>query len=430
MKNHKFWLKILRVFIVLLLSSSLCLAQSNNVRIKGKRRYWYLEVNGKRLYIKGVGCGLAKGKKGQDYLKLAKELGANTVRTWGTDQGTKQYLDQAYKYGLYVCAGIWFNFVDDKGWPSYIGNSKYKKRKEREVLDYVNSFKDHPSILLWNVGNETIYWTKDPKQRIAIARFLEELVQKIHKIDPNHPVLYSCACDYQELKIIKEHVPSLDIVGINSYGSIRFSQGKWDYLGFNIPYIITEFGPYGPWDRPKDINGVSIEQTDREKALLYKYYLREIQEFKGYNLGAFAFHLGETTQESMTWWNINEGNSKRESFWVIHDIYTRKKTKRNLPRIKRFTLSKYRGIRPEEFIEVFVEPEGKNLKYSYKISTAFEGILRYYVNEWVETEIQGQGNKVKIKAPKKEGLYRVYCFLRDRKGNITTFNRSIKVDGK
>lgn len=417
--------KFLLIFILVLIPN-LCFAQPSKVELKGEKGSWYLEVDGIPFYIKGVGCGLAKGRNGEDYLKLAKELGANVVRTWGVDQGTKEYLDLALKYGLKVCAGIWLNFVDERGWPSYIYNEEYKKEKKKEVLDYVNEFKNHPAILFWNLGNEAIYWTKDFEERIAIAKFLENLIQEIHRLDPNHPVIYASTQDFEELKIIKEYVPSLDILGINSYGTIRFSHGKWEYLGFNIPYVITEFGPYGPWDRPKDLNGISIEQSDEEKAKLYKYHLEQIFEFKGYNLGAFVFHLGETTQESMTWWNINEGDLKRRSFWIIHNLYTGKNYLPAFPKIKKFTLSKYK-VKPNEFIDIFVDAEGRDLKYSYKISTAIEGILKYYVNDWIETEVIEEAKRVKIRAPDKEGIYRVYCFVKDKEGNVTSCNRSISV---
>lgn len=423
-------IKIIAIFSVLILLFFMGSVQSGEVKIKGERGSWHLEIQGKPFYVKGAGCGKALGRSGEDYLKLAKELGANAVRTWGIDQGTKEYLDNAHRYGLMVCAGIWLNWIDERGYPSYVHDDEYKKQKRKEVLDYINRLKDHPAILFWNLGNEAIYWTKDSKEKIAIAQFLENLIQEIHKIDSQHPVIYACASDFEELKIIKEYVTSLDIVGINSYGSIRFSQGKWDYLGFNIPYVLTEFGPYGPWDRPKDTNGTSIEQSDKEKAQLYKYYLEQIFEFKGYNLGAFAFHLGETTQESMTWWNINEGNLKRQSFWVIHSLYTDKGPSSFLPKISKFILNKNKDIRPNEFIDVFVEAEGENLDYSYKVSTASEGILQYYVNDWIKTEVKAKGNKAKIKAPDKEGIYRVYCFVKDKRGNVTSSNSSISVSEK
>src|SRR3989338_1377984 len=119
------------------------------VKITGKRGSWVLTVNGKPFYIKGVGCGLASGKGGEDYLKLAKEIGANAVRTWGADQGTQAYFDTALKYGLMVDAGIWLDYVSDKKETSYIDDKEYKEKKINEIIEYVNKFKDHPALLMW-----------------------------------------------------------------------------------------------------------------------------------------------------------------------------------------------------------------------------------------------------------------------------------------
>ena len=65
--------------------------------VKGNPGNWYLEVNGKPFILKGVGCSRIKGKSGVHYLHIAKQLGANTVRTWGIDKGNKEYLDAADK---------------------------------------------------------------------------------------------------------------------------------------------------------------------------------------------------------------------------------------------------------------------------------------------------------------------------------------------
>ena len=87
-----------------------------------------LVVNGQPFYVQGAGVGEMSGKKGENYLVLAKELGANAVRTWGTDQGTKKYLDEANRLGLYVDAGIWINFVDAKQGISYLAGGEKSRR--------------------------------------------------------------------------------------------------------------------------------------------------------------------------------------------------------------------------------------------------------------------------------------------------------------
>ncbi len=398
------------------------------VRIVGNKGDWQLLVEGKPFYIKGAGCGKVRGRQNQDYLKLAKELGANSVRTWGTDQGTKYYLDKAQYYGLMVDAGIWLNWPQ-KDKISYIGDSQYKEKARKQTLEYVERFKNHPAILMWNIGNEVMVFTDSQKEKIAFCKFLESLIQDVKKIDPHHPVIYAGA-SYINIKYLKRYVPSLDIVGMNSYGSVRFIQGVWDYLDWDIPYVITEYGHYLPKDRPKDENEQPIELFDYQKAQMYETYTKQIHEFKGYNLGGFVFHLGETTQESMTWWNINEGNLKKLSFWTVYKIYTAKEIPFVLPRIEEMILSKRRNVSPGELLTVEVrlkEQPSQDLSYDYKLSTSRLGVLEYYVNKYIDTEIIGNGQKVKIKAPEKEGVYRVYVFVKDGLGNTACINRTIKV---
>jgi len=417
------------IYMLLMLLQTISITEASVVKLKGEKGNWHLQVNGAPFYIKGVGCGLASGRNKEDYLKLAKELGANSVRTWGIDQGTKEYLDKAAKYNLMVDAGIWINYADpDKGF-SYIGDTDYKKVKRKEVLDYIKEFKNHPAILMWNVGNEAIFFTPSEEERIALSQFLEELIQEIHKIDPDHPVIYTCA-GHIDLPYLKKYVPSLDLIGMNVYGSIRTAHGTWDYLNIERPYIITEYGSYLSQDSQKDMNDKAIELSDEQKALIYKKHYSDIQDFKGFNLGSFVFHLGETTQESMTWWNINHGECKRKSFWTIYEAYTGKKCPYALPKIKKFKLSKEKGLKPDELIEVQAEveyPNPEKLNFSYTLSTTKENILQYYVNEYVDCQVLGKEARVKIKLPEQTGIYRVYIFVKDDIGNITSWNKTVSI---
>ena len=400
------------------------------VKITGEKGSWTLEVNGKPFYIKGAGVGVMTGAGGEDYLKMARELGANAVRTWGTDQGTQEYFDIALKYGLMVDAGIWINFAKKGSEYTYIGDNEYKQKKRQEITDYVNKFKNHPALLMWNIGNEAIFFTKDEEERIALAKFLEEMAQLVHKLDPDHPVIYTSA-DTAALPYIQKYVPCLDIFGMNIYGSIRISHSKWDKAELNIPYCVTEYGPHGPWDVNKDTNGASQDEPDQAKAAIYRNMTNEIIGFKGYNLGGFAFHLGETTQESLTWWNLNYKLLKRPSYWEIYKLYTGSKLSNLPPRIVTLKLSKAKGINPGETIDITAEAvdnDSNPLDYSFLVSTAQEGILQYYVNKEVPVKFENQGTGFKMIAPDAKGLYRLYLFVNDGYGNAATANRSFRVE--
>ena len=85
---------------------------------------------------------------------------------------------------------------------------------------------------------------------------------------------------------------------------------------------------------------------------------------------------------------------------------------------------------PGETIDIFAEAtdtDNGRLNYTFTVTTAHEGILQYYVNEEVPIKFIGGGANVKLIAPNAEGLYRVYIFVSDGKGNVATANKSIKV---
>ena len=419
----------MKIFLSLLVFFTFLISgDASQVIVKGEKGSWCLFVDGRPFRIKGVGCGVAIGKNGEDYLKMAKDLGANCVRTWGIDQGNSFYLNRANKYGLKVCAGIWIDYSTPDNKISFLRGS-YKRKKEKEVLEYIKRFKDHPAILIWGLGNECIYFTQSEEEKIALCKFIENLVKKIHKIDPYHPVMYVSA-GYVDLKYIKKYIPSLDIIGMNIYGSLRAHHGVWEYLDINKPYIVSEYGPLLPIDSSQDKNGIPVELPDFEKAKIYKSFYFDIEDFSGYNLGGFVFHLGETTQESMTWWNINYRSFKKYPYWIIYELYTGKKADNLPPRIRKFQIDRIK-VKKGEWVKVKIEasdPEGDPLRYEFKVSTCIGGVLRYYVNKFINTSILQNGNEAQVFLPSKKGIYRVYGFVYDNKGNVSSRNLSVKVE--
>ncbi len=401
----------------------------NKVKVVQSSAGYALLVNDQAFYIQGAGVGEMIGKNGENYLALAKELGANAVRTWGTDQGTQKYLDEAHRLGLYVDAGIWINNADAKQGFSYLaGGEAYRRKKEKETLDYVRHFKNHPAVLAWNIGNECIFFTKDPAEREALCRFLEELVKKVKKTDPNHPVMYT-SVNSLDLPYLKKYVPSLEIIGMNVYGSVIGSQSGWEALNFGKPYLITEFGPLGPWDLPKDKHGKMLEQDDVSKAQQYRNHWSLIKERAGKNLGGFVFHIGETTQESLTQWNINDHLYKKEPFVVMQKQFGGGDGSDHAPKIRAFSVPD--AVAPGASFEAELaaqDLEGSPLSYEFTASTAVQDVLQYYVNVPLPLEMTVTGPRATLRAPVEPGVYRLYGFARDATGHSASASRTLKVE--
>ena len=121
--------------------------------------------------------------------------------------------------------------------------------------------------MLWGVGNEVDLSYSNTNVWSAI----NDIAKMIHELDPNHPTsTVTAGLDSSEVAFIKQKAPNIDIYGINTYGDIGNVKENIRKFGWNGPYMITEWGPNGHWESPKTEWGSSIEQTSKEKHIVYK----------------------------------------------------------------------------------------------------------------------------------------------------------------
>ena len=417
---------------VFLLFGNLKILFAEKCKFKKEESGWKIYVDEKPFQLKGVGCGYAE-RNGVDYFKLAKELGANCVRTWGINQGTKEYFKRAEENDLYVDTGLWvywcYRTSGGKKF-SYINNKEGVRKLKEKLLSYVRENRKNRSLIIWNLGNEAIKFAKEEKEKVAVCRFINDVAGEIKKIDPDHPVIYT-ASGAKEFYYIKKYLNNIDGVGINVYGSILIVDEEWRKYDFDIPYFITELGPKGPWDCKKDMFGLSIDYPDYEKAFFYQVLLEEYEKVKSRCLGVFVFYLGDTTQESLTWWNLTIGNYKRESFYVVKKFFRNQSPSNYPPYFTKLELDK-RICKKGEKITANVsswDRDKDNLYYDLKISTAKENVLVHDVNREINVDFKVKSkSKIIFNAPGIKGVYRVHIFVYDGKGNVATRAVSFKVE--
>jgi hypothetical protein len=163
----------------------------------------------------------------------------------------------------------------------------------------------------------------------------------------------------------------------------------------------------------------------------YKQLAHKIKGYYGNCLGGFVFLLGDTTQVSLTWWNVNYGGLKKYPYLAMEDFYKEREFRKAPFIVKDMRLSKS-NLKPREEFEISVElknvldPKGP-VEYSYTASTSSEGGVQLeYPNKRIPLEVEGNGPTVKIKAPAIPGTYRVYA-VASVGDYASTFNKSIKV---
>jgi len=198
--------KILGTVILALMWIS---ASGMEVTVKGRD----ILVDGERYVIKGV-CyhPVPKGSSKRSFcsltkdLALMKELGANTIRVYEPIT-ERAVLDEIHEAGVKVIISIGYN---QEGKFDILSGT---------FIDYVEAYKDHEAILLWELGNEYNFhppWFGGDLQNWYDA--LNEAAALVSKRDPSRPV----ATAHGELpdKQALESCPNIDVWGMNVY--------RWD----------------------------------------------------------------------------------------------------------------------------------------------------------------------------------------------------------
>jgi hypothetical protein len=398
------------------------------VKVQKGAEGWALTVDGKPFFVKGSGTNVDRGDNGEDYLKMAKDMGANTVRAWGINP--RSYYDNAAKLGLMVDAGVWFNAVRGSMPDSY-EDPAYREKLKKETLDFVHAYKNHPAILFWNLGNEVFAFTQSEVEKKAFGLFLEDLIQAVHKEDPDHPVVYASSA-HVDLKYLKAYVPSVDIAGVNVYGPFNYIFKWLDDNQFDRPVLATEYGPFGAWDRQKDANRLPYDPYDQYKASNYATIWKIIEAAKGRAIGGIAFCLGpQRNQDSLTWYNVNWGEKKREGYWALYTAYTGQQPPNRAPRIRLVKVDRVSDLKPDDTVNVtvtFSDPDNDPVTIRYFITDIFDDPLIVAPPRLYDAHADESAPGVaRVRVPAEPGAYRVYAVADDGHGNVSIGHRSIKV---
>ena len=117
-------------------------AGTTPTRVVQQNGRWILLRDGQPYEIKGAGGSGSRG--------LLKQMGGNSVRTWGAEASLGQQLDEAQRLGISVCVGIWLAEERTKGL-NYNDPADLSKQAER-VRETVLKYKGYPAVLIWGVG--------------------------------------------------------------------------------------------------------------------------------------------------------------------------------------------------------------------------------------------------------------------------------------
>jgi beta-glucuronidase len=241
----------------------------------------HLLLNGRPLNFRGVGLheddpkvGFAVDNARRDqYIAEVSELGATLIRA---HYPLHPYLEElADRDGILLWSEV----------PVYAVKTQYLKRElvrklaAKELAANINANQNHPSIVVWSLGNE-LSSRPGPVQ----GDYIRNATAQAKKLDPTRPVGLAVA-GYPSVGCQPEYGP-LDVIGINDYfgwypgpnGVIADRDSLSDYLeGVRGCYpkkaiVVTEFGAEANRNGPVEEKGT------------YEFQ----QDFVNYHLGVYA----------------------------------------------------------------------------------------------------------------------------------------------
>lgn len=287
-----------KMLLTVLCFAALFTAAAQKVSLSGRQ----LEVNDIPYTIKGV-CyhPVSKGESGRDFehldrdLELMQEAGINTIRVY-EPIGDKKVLDKLFESGIRVIIGFGYN-----------QNGQFDILSET-CLDYVKTYKDHPAILYWELGNEYNYHPEWFGGDINTwYKALNTMAAKIHGIDQDHPV----ATAHGELPTpeILSMCPAVDIWGMNIYRwdnpQELFSQ--WEAIS-EKPMYISEAGA----DSYMTVAAHGYEEGKNEKAQAdaLQKILTQVLEHEEVSLGVTVFSFVDE------WWKAGNPDQQDKGGWA------------------------------------------------------------------------------------------------------------------
>lgn len=272
-------------------------------------------------------------------LVLMLEAGINTIRVYEPIED-KSVLDRINTAGIKLIIGFGY---DQKG---------VYDIKSGSFIDYVNTYKNHNAILMWELGNEYNYhpeWFEGDIKNWY--RAMNTAAQIIHDNDSNHPVTTAHGDLPDSLTLSMS--PDIDVWGMNVYRMVAPESiyPEWTAVS-SKPMYFSEAGAdsymakaaegYAQGENQKaqaDANKIILENTFDSQGVCsgvtlfsftdgwWKAGKNDVQDVGGWAPEGSGVPYDRTPNEEY-WGIVDIHRNKKETFNVVKDIYLKQKKNR------------------------------------------------------------------------------------------------------
>ena len=176
-------------------------------------------------------------------LELLKEMGCNAVRT-SHNPPSPVLLDLCDRMGFLVMDETFDMWKKSK--TRYDYHLFWDEWHERDLTDHILRDRNHPSVILWSIGNEIPEQGNESGTGMAI-----ELAGIVRRLDPSRPV--TSGCNNTSAHNYINTSGAIDVIGFN-YHQNEFEEVPERFPG--MPFVATEttsaLATRGHYDMPSD----------------------------------------------------------------------------------------------------------------------------------------------------------------------------------
>lgn len=236
-------------------------------------------LNGIPMKLKGVNNHSDLGALGaamndkvlERRLKILKKMGCNAIRT-AHNPPSSTLLDLCDKMGFMVMDEAFDEWIES--WPfgkkKKEGKAKYgyhlyfDEWAEKDLTELIQRDRNHPSIILWSVGNEI----PDACFEVGTER-LKRLMDVVREHDTTRPI--TCGITHMHLANESGFASALDVTGYNGGGGSAFMYEKdretypeRKFVATEVPHTFQTRGVYQSksWYRGKNPLGGIMKVPD------------------------------------------------------------------------------------------------------------------------------------------------------------------------
>jgi hypothetical protein len=262
--------------------------------------------------------------------------------------------------------------------------------------------------------------------KVEIWNAIQAAAKLTKELDPNHPTMTVIAeIGGQKVAGIHKYCPDIDIIGINSYGGGPSVAERYAKLKGTKPYIITEFGPVGPWETGKTSWGAPYEPTSTEKAALYRKTYEGSIANQPLCLGSYAFLWGQKQETTATWFGMFlQDGDKLQAVDTMTELWSGSPPANRCPVINQLRIRDLREFAPGDVFSADLEaadPSGRPLQVRWVVQPEqtkklTAGAEEQTLPELTDSILRSDGRSAEVRAPQAPGGYRLFAYVRNGVG--------------